>query len=205
MISRVYRPKGAFKPTFKALRSRLEADTVRSIALEASELYAYFMKRHRDLNTLTRMHYQQCCERAALYLTVKRYFPARAMELIDLSVKESCERIGRSVNRSLRLPAFRRNFFSIMMFVAMNVFGTRGGFKSRAVSRTKDEARFDVLECPYCKFLAELGCPELTANFCKSDEYSYGSLDGIAFERTQSLGTGGTMCDFCMRRKSDRT
>lgn len=201
MIAEKYRPNGNFKPTFMALRSKNSAAAVRRIAEEASALYTDLMKRHKDLNTLTRMHYQQCCERAAIYLTVKKYYPDSAMELIDLSVKRNCEKIGRSVNRSLKLPAFRKNFFSVMMFVAMNVFGTRGGFKSREVSKTKDEARFDVLECPYCRFLTELGCFELTSNFCKSDEYTYGSLDGIAFERTQSLGMGGSKCDFCMRRK----
>ena len=201
MIAKIYRPNGSFKPTFIALRSRRSAAEVRRIAEEASALYTELMTRHKELNTLTRMHYQQCCERAAIYLTVKRYYPDSTIELIDLSVKEYCEKIGRSVNRSLKLPAFRRNFFSVMMFVAMNVFGTKGGFRSREVSKTKDEARFDVLECPYCRFLGELGCFELTANFCKSDEYTYGSLDGIAFERTQSLGTGGSRFDFCMRRK----
>lgn len=201
MKTDLYRPNGNFKPTFRALRSRNAPETVRSIAEEATELYSDLIKRHRDLNALTRMHYLQCCERAALYLTIKKYYPGSAMKLIDLSVKEYCGRIGRVVNRSLRLPAFRKNFFRIMMFVATNVFGKKGGFDSREVSQTNDEARFDVLKCPYCKFLTELGCPELTANFCKSDEYTYGSLDGIAFERTQSLGTGGSKCDFCMRRK----
>ena len=201
MTARPYRAGGSFKTTFRALRSRLDAPAVRGIAEEASALYTGFLERHRELNTLTRMHYLQCCERAALYLTLKKYYPGSAIKLIDLSVKEECERIGAGINRALKLPAFRRNFFRTMMFVAMNVFGTKGGFKSTALSRTDDEARFDVLECPYCKFLTELGCPELTANFCKSDEYTYGSLDGIAFERSQSLGTGGTRCDFCMRRK----
>ena len=201
MTARPYRPNGGFAPTFKALRLRNDAAAVRSIAGEASILYSGFMKRHKDLNAITGMHYRLCCERAALYLTIKKYYPKSAMRLIDLSVKSSCEKVGRSINRSLRLPFFRDNFFSVMMFAAMKVFGAGGGFKSREVSKTRDEARFDVLECPYCKFLTELGCFELTANFCKSDEYTYGDLDGIAFERTQSLGTGGTKCDFCMKRK----
>ncbi len=201
MISAPYKPKGTFKPTFRALRSSSDPDTLRGIAEEASELYIGFMKKHKDLNALTRMHYQQCCQRAALYLTLKKYYPDKAMELIDISVKENCVKIGKAANRSLKLPGVRKNFFSLMMFVAMKVFGKRGGFESIEVSKTKDEARFDVLKCPYCKFLAELGCPELTANFCKSDEYTYGDLDGIVFERTQSLGTGGVKCDFGMRRK----
>ncbi|MBR1863670.1 MAG: L-2-amino-thiazoline-4-carboxylic acid hydrolase [Ruminococcus sp.] len=201
MIAKPYRPNGVFRPTFRALRSQNSAETVRKTAEDASKRYTDFMQRHKDLNLLTRMHYGQCCERAALYLTLKEHYPDTAMELIDLSVREYCGKIGIAVNRCLKLPAFRKRFFRIMIFMAMNVFGKNGGFNSRKVSVTDNEGRFDVLKCPYCRFLSELGCPELTANFCKSDEYSYGSLDGIAFERTQSLGMGGTKCDFCMRRK----
>ena len=69
-------------------------------------------------------------------------------------------------------------------------------------SVTKQETHFDILECPYCKYVKELGCPELGPGFCKSDEYSDGNLKDFTFERTQTLATGGEKCDFCMRRKS---
>ncbi|MBQ8603343.1 MAG: L-2-amino-thiazoline-4-carboxylic acid hydrolase [Oscillospiraceae bacterium] len=36
----------------------------------------------------------------------------------------------------------------------------------------------------------------MTHNFCDSDIYCYGNLPGIKFERTQTLGTGGSCCDF---------
>ncbi len=35
----------------------------------------------------------------------------------------------------------------------------------------------------------------------RSDEYVYGNLDAFAFERTQTLATGGEKCDFCLRKR----
>ena len=60
---------------------------------------------------------------------------------------------------------------------------------------------FDILDCPYCKYLNELGCPELKEGFCKSDEYIYGNLERFSFERSQTLASGGNKCDFGIRRK----
>ena len=81
------------------------------------------------------------------------------------------------------------------------MFGKKGGFENRFVFYNGREAGFDIISCPYCKYLAELGCPELTANFCNSDLYAYGDLSEIEFSRTQTLGTGGEKCDFVMRRR----
>ena len=58
------------------------------------------------------------------------------------------------------------------------------------------DLRFDILSCPYAKYTAELGCPEIAHIFCDNDIYAYGSLKGITFERTQTIGTGGSKCDF---------
>lgn len=65
---------------------------------------------------------------------------------------------------------------------------------------TKDICQFNILKCPYVKYCAELGCPELAHIFCNNDIYAYGSLEGIQFLRTQTLGTGGEKCDFLLKR-----
>ena len=57
----------------------------------------------------------------------------------------------------------------------------------------------DVTECPYRRFFTELGCPEITKNFCGNDDRMYGNLPGLEFIRTGTLGRGADKCDFYMR------
>ena len=45
----------------------------------------------------------------------------------------------------------------------------------------------------YCELL---GCRELTATFCLSDDRVYGDMCGIAFERHGTIGRGSDKCDF---------
>lgn len=49
----------------------------------------------------------------------------------------------------------------------------------------------------YCELL---GCRELTATFCLSDDRIYGDMCGIAFERHGTIGRGSDKCDFYFYR-----
>ena len=50
----------------------------------------------------------------------------------------------------------------------------------------------------YCELL---GCRELTATFCLSDDRVYGDMCGIAFERHGTIGRGSDKCDFyCIKK-----
>lgn len=44
------------------------------------------------------------------------------------------------------------------------------------------------------------GCLELTRIFCTNDNRCYGSLPGIEFKRSGTLGTGANRCDFYLRK-----
>ncbi len=56
----------------------------------------------------------------------------------------------------------------------------------------------DITQCPYHKYLTELGCGELNKLFCDNDVYSYGSIPGLKFTRTKTIGDGDERCDFKM-------
>jgi hypothetical protein len=56
----------------------------------------------------------------------------------------------------------------------------------------------DITQCPYNKYLTELGCPELNVLFCENDVHSYGNLPGLKFTRTKTIGAGDDLCDFKM-------
>ncbi|MBQ6238916.1 MAG: L-2-amino-thiazoline-4-carboxylic acid hydrolase [Firmicutes bacterium] len=64
---------------------------------------------------------------------------------------------------------------------------------------TNTAIRVDITACPYHKYFAEAGCPELCKGACISDDACYGQLKHIEFKRTQTLGRGGECCDFQLR------
>jgi len=66
--------------------------------------------------------------------------------------------------------------------------GSNSGFKNKFYPKEKGTYRMDVLECPFRKYLTELGCPELTRIFCENDECLYGiSLDSYLKEKAPSV------------------
>lgn len=52
----------------------------------------------------------------------------------------------------------------------------------------------------YCELL---GCKELAATFCLSDDRVYGDLCGITFQRQGTIGRGSDHCDFYFYRNPD--
>ena len=66
--------------------------------------------------------------------------------------------------------------------------------------KLKINFQMDMTMCPYVKYAKILKVEKLTSIFCESDFTTYGNLSGIVFERTQTLGTGGNLCDFKFSR-----
>ena len=58
-----------------------------------------------------------------------------------------------------------------------------------------------VYRCYLLDTLTVQGAPELTALFCSTDDWLAELLPRVRWGRTQTLGRGGTYCDFCWRRK----
>lgn len=111
-----------------------------------------------------------------------------------------CAIAGKFVNIILRLPGMKSLFMKLLPKMALKMFGKECGFDYEKPIISKTCLQMDMTFCPYCKYTAILGCPELTFVFCESDSATYGNMPGIKFERTQTLGTGGTRCDFKFSR-----
>lgn len=60
---------------------------------------------------------------------------------------------------------------------------------------------FNVYRCFILDVLAEYDAAELTALYCKTDDWLAESLPGIRWERTRTLGRGDDCCDFRWCRK----
>lgn len=67
--------------------------------------------------------------------------------------------------------------------------------------RGKDDFDVTIRKCLWHRTCAENDCPELCRLFCEADNVTYGGLRKIGFSRTQTLGCGGSCCDFHFFRK----
>lgn len=197
----IFKTDGSYQILFDYIKSVSDAEMADRICREANKEYYRLLKGHTELGATAASHWKQCCERAAIYLTVKKYYPETVMEWLNETLKDYGLKMGILLNRTLHKPGMKGLFLPIMRKMAKSVFGPKGGFRNQFGLVNRQETHFDILDCPYCRYLKELGCPELGPGFCKSDEYVYGNLDDFVFERTQTLATGGEKCDFCMRRK----
>lgn len=191
----------SYAPTMRAVEAAEGKETAQRFAEEAFAEYLRTKSMHDIKNRVRNSHWLNCCERAAIYLTLKKYYPKQAYEWVELSVKRVSANSAALINNLMKLPLMKRRFFKIMHKVADRSFGDEGGFTNEWVAFSESEMRFNILDCPYCKYLKELGCPELTPGFCASDVYIYGNLNDFEFERSGTLGTGGEKCDFCFKRR----
>ena len=80
------------------------------------------------------------------------------------------------------------------------------GFDIDYLEKSEDRIAFDIKGCYYLKTLRHYGIPELTPVFCAADE-ALAELfpPSIVFERTQTLGKWGELCDFryCLLKQKE--
>ncbi len=76
------------------------------------------------------------------------------------------------------------------------------GWAIEWVENSPQAVRFNMKSCFYHDTLAAYGAPELTASFCAGDDFVYGEMSPhIQWQRTQTIGRGAELCDFCFARK----
>lgn len=80
------------------------------------------------------------------------------------------------------------------------MFNGKAGFKFEEIEYNNKHYKVNVLKCRYMKYCELLGCKELTSTFCLSDDYVYGNMCGITFERKGTIGRESDKCDFYFHR-----
>lgn len=137
---------------------------------------------------------------AAVYMAIKEYDPEDALNVLDEGAKKEGARIAKLLSILLHIPGMKSIMLKVFSKMLTSFFGENAEFKSIRHCDSNNEVSFDIIQCPYCKYLKEIGCPELVQISCNIDEYIYGNLPGLEFKRTGTLGTGADKCDFCLRR-----
>ena len=149
------------------------------------------MKQHTD---------GQMFRMAAVYMALKEAYPEAALEMLEAGVQREGKRIAKMLSCALYISGMDYVFLRIFAKMLDSYFNEDAGFQSKKHCISKDEVNFDINQCPYCKYLTEIGCPEIIRFSCEIDEWIYGNLPGLKFERTGTLGTGANRCDFCLKR-----
>lgn len=107
-----------------------------------------------------------------------------------------CEKGGAALGVVLKFPGMKSFFMKTLSKMATKMFGRECGFDYINFQTGKNCLQMDMTMCPYLKYADLFKVPELSPLFCESDFATYGNLPGISFTRTETLGTGGSRCDF---------
>lgn len=74
------------------------------------------------------------------------------------------------------------------------------GFQIEILENSNNLVRFNINQCTYYNYCEELGVEEICDIFYTSDDISAEAMGPhIIFERNETLGRGGSHCDFCYR------
>ena len=160
------------------------------------------LKRYNYLPKGVRAHTEEFIfPSAAVYLVMKeRLGREEAYRIFEEACIVRSENMGNKLAGLMKTPGMTDVFLKVWEPLTKKKFGKSSGFENVYYPKEKDVYRMDITACPYCRYLNELGCGELTKVFCDNDERCYGNLPGIIFKRTGTLGKGNERCDFSVRR-----
>lgn len=112
-----------------------------------------------------------------------------------------------------RVPFFQRaikTFGLARKFPHLFVAGVKkscqpnAGFVYELPESHDNEARINIVRCPYFEICKRYGCPEITSAYCDSDDAGYGNLHpNLIWGRTKTIGHGGDCCDFLLEYKEN--
>ncbi|MBR3356568.1 MAG: L-2-amino-thiazoline-4-carboxylic acid hydrolase [Solobacterium sp.] len=195
----IMKKKAVIKTEMDKVLPKAESDALwREATVKLDEL----LRRYNSLPKGVHMHTDsRILPSAAVYLTVKDAVGQEtAYRIIENGAVQTCKPIEKKLQKLMKLPGMQSLFLKAWDPLTKKLFGSGNGFRNVFYPKKKGEFRMDVTACPYCRYFMELGCPELTKVFCENDDRIYGSLTGLKFERTGTLGKGAERCDFCLRK-----
>ena len=149
----------------------------------------------------------------------KRIYPGiavyEAMRAEDISQEKAVWYIREYFQRlaAKRVPFFQRvikTFGLARKFPHLFVAGVKkscqpnAGFVYELPESHDNEARINIVRCPYFEICKRYGCPEITSAYCDSDDAGYGNLHpNLIWGRTKTIGHGGDCCDFLLEYKEE--
>lgn len=187
-----------YDPLIVTLAERFGVDEMAELWVDAEQRLTGFLTTTGSLSDGEKMHaegfvYPMC----ALYLAIAdRCNRDEAFGIVSAFMRETALRKGVALQKALSVPGTRRAFMKLFGIMGAKLFGDKAGFEQKMYTCTSSYLRMDILSCPYLRHATAAGAPEIAPLFCKNDEYVYGDLPGIEFNRTGTLANGADRCDF---------
>ena len=199
---RYYEKLGGFSSLLSELRNRIGEQQTDNLLDDAVSLCNELCDKYKYLSKKEKVHTERMIfPRAAFYLQMIKYIPREeAISLIEKAVIVGVEPDRKRLNFATKIPFIRPLFFKLFPGIIGTAFDGEAGFEAKEIEADGKHYRVDVLQCPYMKYCELLGCKELTATFCLSDDHIYGNMCGITFSRQGTIGRGSDKCDFYFYR-----
>ena len=199
---RYYKKLGGFSCLLRTLKKKLGREQTDALVDDAVSLCNKWCEQYQGLSKKEKIHTERMIfPRAAIYLQMVKYISREeAIGLIEEAVRTGVEPDRKRLHAATKLPFIRPLFFKIFRGLVGTMFNGAAGFRFEEKEAASRHYRVNVLQCPYVKYCRLLGCPELTATFCLSDDRVYGNMCGITFERKGTIGRGSDKCDFYFYR-----
>lgn len=104
--------------------------------------------------------------------------------------------------RAIKTFGLARKFPHLFMAGVKKSCQPNAGFVYELPESHDNEARINIVRCPYFEICKRYGCPEITSTYCDSDDAGYGNLHpNLIWGRTKTIGHGGDCCDFLLEYK----
>ncbi len=132
----------------------------------------------------------------AVYKALLEVDTENALENTNSIIINLCEMGGSILNDVLKIPGMTAVFMKLLPKMAVKLFGRECGFDYINFEADNKMMQMNMTMCPYVKYAKRFRVDELMPVFCNSDFATYGNLSKISFRRTETLGTGGSLCDF---------
>ena len=159
---------------------------------------------HAGASKALSIHLQQLLPMIALYEKAMEITGSRegALAFFEQWAFVEAERKMKLVRPLMKLGLYRL-MPALCEWLLPRMFGPSAGFDYRSVPGAPKFA-VDMTRCPYAEICTKYGVAEMTQFCCRADDITYGNLHpNLIWGRTQTLGTGGSCCDFRLYMKED--
>lgn len=104
------------------------------------------------------------------------------------------------LQRIIKVFGLAKRIPKLFLKLSQHSFGTDAGFEYEFPESRGNEARFNIVRCPYMETCRKYRCPEITRAFCDGDDAGYGNLHPkLRWGRTETIGRGGDFCNFLLQ------
>lgn len=187
---------------YEILKEDFSATTAEDMAKQAQERFLELCEENKnDVRELKKHTFGRIYPSIAIYETLldRGMGKEEAASYIREFFLRYCAKTVPHLKRIIALPGMAKKIPDLFMKIGISAFPIEAGFEYEFPPKKKNEARFNIVSCPYMKTCQKYGHPELCTVFCDSDDVAYGDMHkDLKWGRTKTIGRGNDCCNFLL-------